>query len=167
MSTMRNLQREMEAAKIVKEQIAVLAGDDEDFIRDSIEGETNLFEIISALVAADGEDKALVEGLDHFADALDARKQRIKQRIETRRALLASAMEIAELKKLETPAGTISQTKVAPKPIVQDEADIPAEFWKPSDPKLDRKALGDALKEGRVIPGATMSNGGFTVTIRR
>jgi hypothetical protein len=50
--------------------------------------------------------------------------------------------------------------------LIVDEAAIPADFWKPSDPKLDKKAVGEALKAGREVAGAMMSNGGETLQVR-
>jgi hypothetical protein len=47
-----------------------------------------------------------------------------------------------------------------------EEADIPAEFWKAGDPKLDRKALAEALKEGRSVPGVALSNQAPSLTVR-
>ena len=160
------LQREIEAAKLLTAQIAALSGDDPDFIRDTIEGETNLHEIMSALVADEAQDKAQIEGIDILLNKLEDRKKRFKARIEMRRSLLGLGMEVAGLPKLETPAGTISLAKVPPSVITQDESLIPSEFWAAQPPKLDRKALAEALKGGKQIPGATLSNGGQTVKIR-
>jgi hypothetical protein len=167
MKTTRDLAREMEAAKIIRAQLETLAADDEDLARDMIEGETSLVETIAALVAHEGEDKALIAGLSKYEDELDLRKKRIAARIETRRALLGSALEIAGLQKLETPSGTVSLAKVAPRAIVLDEAEIPTRFWKAAAPTLDKKALNDALKAGEEVPGATLSNGSQTIKIGR
>ena len=46
------------------------------------------------------------------------------------------------------------------------EALIPAKFWKPQDPKLDRAAVAEALKAGETVPGASLSNGGLSLSIR-
>lgn len=167
LSTSRKMQIEIEAAKILREQIETVCGNDPDFFRDAIEGETNVRELIAKLVAEEGEDKSLIDGLDAFTDGLSARKDRIKSRIETRRAMIASALEIAELESLETPTGTVSVSKVAPKVIVQDESEIPTKFWKSGKPTLDKAAVKDALKSGEIIPGATLSNGAKTIIIRR
>lgn len=167
MNEARNLQREMEAAKIIRAQLETLAPDDEDLARDMIEGETGLVELIASIAAHEGEDKALLSGLKSYDEELDARKKRIASRIETRRALLASALEIAGLPKIETPSGTVSLAKVAPKAIIMDEAEIPTRFWKAAAPVLDKKALNDSLKAGEEIPGATLSNGGQTIKITR
>lgn len=161
------LEREIEAAKLLRDQLADICATDPDFLRDAIEGETNIRELIAILAAEEGEDKAIIAGLETFAEGLAARKDRINARIETRRALLATALDVAGLKSLETPTGTVAITKVAPKAITTEESEIPSRFWKAAPPKLDKKALTDALKAGETIPGATLSNGSSTVTIRR
>lgn len=167
MTTTRDLEKEIAAARIVREQVATLTENDPDFIRDAIEGETSLLEIVGALAAADGEDMALVDGLDTYQKTIADRKARILRRADIRRALIASALEIAELKKLETPAGTISVRAVAPKAIINDESAIPSDYFETPAPKLNKTAVTAALKEGRDIPGATLSNGGTTIAIRR
>lgn len=166
MSQTYELSREIEAAKVLREQIADLAAVDEDFIRDTIEGETNLHEIIAKLAASEAEDAALLDGIDALIKRLDERKARTKARIETRRALIASGMEIGLIEKLETPAGTISVKNVPPSVHIIEEADIPTRFWKPQAPKLDKKELLAALKAKETIPGAQLTNGSRTIQIR-
>lgn len=187
------LSKEMEAAKLLREQIADITAGDTDFIRDTIEGETGLHEMIAALVASIAEDEAVADGIKTLQDKLSARKKRLEARADVKRALVACAMEIGELRKIDTPAGTVSLKPVPPKLIPTEEADIPARFWKTGEPTLNRSALGDALKardaalkeaqavedpEGRAlaiaaaeaahppIPGATLSNGSLTISIR-
>lgn len=168
LDNVRKTKLEIEAANLIREQVVALAGDDEDVIRDSVEGETNLHELLAKLVEDDATDDALAASTAALAEKIGARAVRIKKRIETRRAIMANAMQVAELKTLETAGGTVSQKKVPPKLVVIEEADIPAAFFKPQPPKLDRKALTDALKvEGVSIPGAAMSNGSMSVQIRR
>lgn len=163
----RDLEREIKAAELLRRHIEDLVGEDADAIRDGIEGETNLFEIIGRMVEADGEDKALIEGVSAYQKEIAARKSRIESRIETRRALMATAMELAELKKLETPAGTISRKPLPAKAIVTDESQIPSEFFEPQPPKLDKAALTAALRDKRDIPGAVLSNPSQTIAIRK
>ena len=50
--------------------------------------------------------------------------------------------------------------------MVTDEAAVPEPFWRPQPPKLDRRALAEALKTGQSIPGATLSNGGTTLSLK-
>ncbi len=190
----RDLERELKAAELVREQVQDLVGEDLALIRDSVEGQTSLFEIMSAMAEADGEEAALVEGLAAYIKKLQDRKMRIEERREIRRALMANALDVAELPNLVTAAGTITRKALPPKVIVVEEADIPARFYVPQEPKLDRAALLKALKERAAaiaeitaepgslddkgalamidrnyppIPGATLSNGGTTIQIRR
>jgi len=187
------LHKEMGAAKVLREQIADVAAGDPEFIRDTIEGETSLHEMISAVAASLLEDTALADGIARLTDDLETRKERILARAETKRALIASAMEIGELAKIETPAATISVRPVPPKALIIEEADIPARFWEPAPPKLNKRAILDALKERQAaiadalshdepgarsaaldaaraahpeIPGAALSNGARTISIR-
>lgn len=161
------VQRELEAAKVLRDQIAELAAGDEDFIRDTLEGETDLPLIVRRLLAGIGEDEAMAEGIDAYAKELAGRKERLTSRAKLKRALICTALEIAGRKTIETDVGTVTLSAVKPKAIVTEEADIPAEFFKPQPPKLDQSALSAALREGREVKGATLSNGGNTVRILR
>ena len=161
------LSREIENARILREQIIAAAGDDPDFIRDGIEGETSLLEMIDRMVADDGEDDALIDAMKEYEAKIKTRRERIKNRKDLRRALLGTALELAELKKRETPSGTISVRNVPPSVIVTEEGDIPAQFWKAAAPTLDKKALLDFLKNGNKVEGATLSNGSLTTSISR
>ncbi|MEN9393701.1 MAG: hypothetical protein RLZZ104_2044 [Pseudomonadota bacterium] len=154
------------AADVLKEQLREIAGDDVDVIRDTLEGEIDLRGLICLAAEQNALDVAQVNGIATLIDDLRARKDRIENRIGMRRAAILAAMASGEIKTLETPAGTISRKAVPPSVLILDEAAIPSDYWKPSDPKLDKKAVGEALKAGREVPGAQMNNGGETISIR-
>jgi hypothetical protein len=188
------LSKQMDAAKILREQIADIAAGDPDFIRDTLEGETNLHEAIGALVLSISEDDELEEGVKRAIDNLKVRKDRFKRRAEMKRALVATAMEIGEIAKIETPAGTVTAKSVPPKAIVTEESEIPTKFFETPAPVLSLKKLTAALKEREAlleaaranedaearrealeaadaalppIPGASLSNGGRTIQITK
>lgn len=160
-------QREIEAARVLREQIAQLAQGDEDFIRDTLEGETDFPGLVRTLLAGIGEDEAMADGIDAYVKDLCARKDRFNSRAKLKRSLICSALEIAGQKTMETDVGTVTLSAVKPKAIVTEEADVPAEFFKPQPPKLDQAALSAALREGREVAGASLSNGGNTIRILR
>ena len=160
------IQREAEAAKALRDSLAKLGEGDAELLLDMTEGETSLFECIDALLLRMASDKALVVGTDAVVADLEERKRRIQKRIEFDRGLIEQAMSIAELQKIERPAATLSLAARAPSLRVDDEAAIPAEFWTAGAPKLERKALTEALKEGRPIPGAALSNAAPSLTVR-
>jgi hypothetical protein len=143
----------------------IIAGD-EDFAADVIEGQTDFVEIVNALVAAEGEDAAMVEGIQAFIDRLSKRALRINARIEKRRLALLLAFQTAEIKTLCCPLATVGVRSTPAKVVPTNEALIPDEFWRQPDPVLDKKALLAALRADRKIPGAELSNGGVTISIR-
>lgn len=180
--------REAQAAKAMLDSIRAMDPDDA-LILDTVEGETNLFETIDAVLARMATDDALVRGCDAVISDLETRRERFKARIKSDRALIEQALMIAEIDtKVERPAGTLSLTKRAPVLVVETEAEIPAQYWKAGAPSLDKKALTEALRERRKaidalpedpdaraealaalppeIPGATLSNAAPSLSIR-
>lgn len=160
------IEREAQAAKSLRASLQQLGENDESLMLDMAEGETSLFECIDALLVRGLNDKGLIVGIDAVISDLQERKARIGKRIEFDRALIEQAMATAEISKVERPLATLSLTTRAPSVRIEQESDIPSEFWTASAPKLDRKALSDALKSGRPVPGATLSNAAPSLTVR-
>lgn len=188
-----DLHKQIEAAKVLTANLADILAKDPGFLPEAIEAETSLFEALNALVASVREDEAMADGVEKLTGLLKTRKEALERRAETKRALIASALEIACLTSHEAPAGTVSLKVTPPKVIITEEADIPSKFFTSPDPVISRKALGEALKfraaalsaaadiedederdvaraqverDFPPIPGATLSNGGMTVAIR-
>ncbi len=155
-----------QAADVLKAHLREIAGDDVEAIADTIEGEIDLRGLISLAAEQNLADAAIVTGVDDAMSRLRERKERYEKRIAMRRAAILAAMASGEIKNLETPAGTLTRKAVPPSPVYYDESMIPSEFWKPSDPRLDKAAVKEALKAGREVPGAMMGNGGETLSVR-
>jgi hypothetical protein len=162
----QNLANESAAAQALRETIAKLT-DDGETIRDTIEGETGLHEAVGKVMAFVRDDEILIAGIDRMVETLVARKKRLEDRVGFYRSAIEQAMVIGEIQTMELPDATVTVRRVAPKLEVVDESAIPAGFWRPQDPKLDRKAVTDALKAGQDVPGAALGNGGITLSIRR
>jgi hypothetical protein len=158
--------QETKAAEVLREQIKTIAGDDEDVLRDSIEGETSIHELLEKVVEQIVNDGAMADSIGAVCKKLKERQDRIEKRIAWFRTAAASAMEVAGIKKKESPYGTISLKNVPPGVVIIEEASIPAEFWKAQEPKMDKKALLEALKDGRTIPGCELGNGSISVQVR-
>lgn len=167
----RSVHIQLEAAK------KLLAGmkeqgieDDAELVADSIEGETNLLEAIDAALSEIDECEIMVTGLDEKIKAFDARKKAQKDRAERLRALIEQAMVATDQQQMKLPAATISLSRRAAGLVITNEADIPARFWVEQErpaPRLDRKALSDALKANEEIPGAALDNGQISISVRR
>jgi Gp157 protein len=139
---------------------------DEDDLRDTVEGATNLPGVLGSILRSRLSDLALMAALRTRVLDMQERFARIEYRAEKKRALVASVMERAGIRKLTEPDFTASLREIPPGVIVIEEGKIPEPFWKPQPPKLDRKALLAALKAGEVVPGATLGNGSATLAVR-
>lgn len=140
--------------------------DDPKAILDTLEGETNLNEAL--LVVADSalDDETMAEAIKLRIEALQARKSRCEVTAENKRGLIIMVMERAGLKTIKGPGATLTVRPLLGKAMVDNEAEIPAKFWKPQDPSLDKSALTEALRNGEAVEGAKLSNGGVSLTIR-
>lgn len=182
--------KEAQAVTAIRAGLASIGEEgDADLLTDSIEGQTQLFEVMDIVLERMLTAEVMIEGIEAVEKKLSARKVRYEQRIKSDRATLEQAMTIADLTKIERASATLSLSARPPSLTVTEESDIPAEFWKPGSPSLDRKALTAALKDREKalaalptnpeeraaaiaaispeIPGATLSNGAPSITIRR
>lgn len=161
----RKLDIEAEAAASLLANLRTALDEDETLKLDMLEGETGLLEAVDSALDRLQEIDSFADAIKARMDDLRARKERLTRQADMIRAALASAMEMAEVKKLERPEATISVKAVPASAVVLDELEIPSDYWTPQPPKLDKRALLDALKQGPVA-GATLSNGGTTISIR-
>lgn len=166
---MRDLTREQlqKNAIAAKSLIAELASDDDDLNHDMIEGETGLFEAVQVALDEIGECEIIAAGCDDQIGKLRQRKDRADKRATRLRGLIDQAFQMAEVKAHTFPTATITTKRTPPKLIISDEAAIPSRFFEPQPPKLNKKALLDAIKAGEAIQGASKSNGGTTIQIRK
>jgi hypothetical protein len=101
--------KEAAAVQALRESLAAMgAGDDEQLVLDTIEGETGLFEAIDKLLLRMADSQVMVCGVEAVVAALEERKARFMKRIETDRALIEQAMMVADLEKIERPTATLS-----------------------------------------------------------
>lgn len=166
MADARRLQLETQAAARLKESLIAAYGVDADLVRDSIEGETNLHEAIAAavleLAAVEGEK----EGVEIAISKLKERLTRHSHKAEGIRGAIFTAMEIAELPSVKTPAATLTVRASQPKVEIVEQSLIPAIYWTRPDPVLDKRAVTDALKAGETVPGACLSNSTPSLSVR-
>lgn len=161
-----DIHQEVRAAKVLRANLADLIGDDDEALRDTLEGETSLHELIEAAINDISKDLAFIAGLKEHIAQLTERKSRLEDRVTSFRQSILTAMEMAVIQKKETPLATLSRKALPPSAVITDEALIPAEFWKAQDPVLDKKAVTDALNDKRTVPGAELDTGSETIAIK-
>ena len=127
-------------------------------LRDTLEGITDLHEMIAAIIRSALVDEALETGLQSRLEEMRQRLARLKDRGTKKRQLALQAMNDVGLKKLEQPDFTASARAGSPALIIGAEDRIPDTYWIPQPPKLDRQTILGALKRGAEIPGAQLSN---------
>ncbi|MEQ9689523.1 MAG: siphovirus Gp157 family protein [Bauldia litoralis] len=146
--------------------IALEAGIDEETLADTLEGVTDLHEVVAAVVRSALVDEAMAEGLKRHIDILKERSQRLAERARTRREIARDAMVEVDVRKIQAPDFTVSVRPGSPALVVTDEGAVPSSYWRPRDPILDRAGLISDLKRGSVIEGATLSNPEPVISVR-
>jgi len=139
---------------------------DEETLLDTLEGITDLHEMIAAVIRSALVDEALHAGLRSRLDEMKERLSRLELRADKKRQLALEAMTAVGLSKLEQPDFTASARAGSPALVVIAEDRIPQAYWLPQPPKLDRHAILGELKRGAEIPGAQMSNPKPVLSVR-
>jgi hypothetical protein len=197
-----NLHRSIEAAKSLRLELARMIGgtdaemssDDLQTLQDSFDGETTLDVEIRNAVLAIEEDEIFVRGIKARETELKDRRLRLEKRIEATRGLIEQAMTVAQWPKHEMDIGSVTLGKAKPRLEIDQESEIPSQFWKRKDPDLDKAGLLKVLNERQKameavnaikdeedratarlrvnvelppVPGCHLEAGGHVLTIRR
>jgi len=147
----------------------ILAGDphiDEQSLADTVEGLTDLHEIVAAIVRAALSDEALATGLKGRIAEMQDRLNRLQDCASKRRQIAKDVMVDLDIKKITAPDFTVSIRPGMPSLLVLDETAVPSIYWQPAAPKLNRQGLLNELKEGAEITGVTLSNPEPVLSVR-
>jgi hypothetical protein len=139
---------------------------DEETLRDTLEGISDLPEALAAVVRSYVDDLTVAAALGLRIGDMQTRLARIEARAEKKRATITSVMEKGDIKKLEQPDFTAFLRAVPPGLVVGDETLVPADYWKPQPAKLNKRGLIAALNSGAIVPGVSLGNGGTTLSVR-
>jgi hypothetical protein len=156
-----SIRRHVEALKVAYPELC----EDEQFLADVIEGETDVYEVLSILVRQANESKAQAGGLGEYAKDIGERKARIERRVEAKRALIMSIMDAAGISKATLPEATLSVRAGSQKAVVDDAAVLPDDLVR-IERKPDMAAIKSAIDAGREVPGIHISNGEPSLTVR-
>ena len=153
--------------RAVRKRIRALEpGLDEQTLSDTVEGLTDVHEILAAIVRAALADEALAVGLKGRMAEMEGRFQRLEERAAKRRQIVKDTMVELDLKKLTAPDFTASVRPGMPTLMVIDEAAVPSIYWEPRQPRLKRQELALDLKGGAEVAGATLSNPEPVLSVR-
>lgn len=139
---------------------------DEQTLVDTLEGLTDLNEILAAVIREALTDEALAVGLRQRIAAMEERLERFVYRAAKRREIARQIMAETELKRVKAPDLTLTLRPGSPALVVTDERAVPAEYWVAREPRLNRQELLAQLKAGAEIKGAQLSNSPPVLTVR-
>jgi hypothetical protein len=153
--------------RAVRERIRTQDPDlDEQTLTDTVEGLTDVHEILAAIVRAALADEALATGLKGRIAEMQERLERLQERAGKRRQIVKDTMVELDLKRLTAPDFSASIRPGMPALLVIDEAAVPSIYWEPREPRLDRQGLLAELKQGAEITGVTLSNPEPVLSVR-
>ena len=151
----------------IRDRIIALEADiDEATLADTLEGLTDIHEVLAAIVRSALLDEALAEGLKGHIQLLQGRLQRLTERGAERRRIARDAMVEVDIKKIAAPDFTVSVRSGSPSLLVIDEGAIPEPYWEPREPRLNRAELLADLKRGVDVPGSHLSNPEPVLSVR-
>lgn len=162
----------MQPDRVVRQQIENLKISHPEILEDddawlaTLESETDFNEMVTKIVRRIEDSKALAVGTKDRLDELETRKKRFEHRVNVLRDLLFSLMDSARLPRLELPEATVSVRSVPPSVMITDESRLPDIACK-FERKPDKTKIKELLAtEPFYVAGATMSNGGKTISIK-
>ncbi|MDI1346880.1 MAG: siphovirus Gp157 family protein [Pseudolabrys sp.] len=153
-----NLQFSTIHYRAIRDRIRIIEPDiDEQTLADTVEGLTDLHEIVQAIIRSALAEESLAKGLKCRISEMQDRLNRFEDRASKRRQIAKDVMVDLGLKKLTAPDFTVSLRPGTPSLLVIDEDAVPRTYWEPGEPRLRRQNLTKDLKDGEEIAGATLS----------
>src|SRR5262245_20513897 len=139
---------------------------DEQTLADTVEGLTDLHEILTAIIRAALCDEAMATGLKGRIAEMEVRLGSLQDRAAKRRQIAKDVMVELDLKKLTASDFTASIRPGMPALMVIDEAAVPSIYWEPREPRLNRQELANELRQGAEIAGVALSNPEPVLSVR-
>lgn len=158
------------AAEYLRMRAALLAefpelAEDAHALADTLDGVSDATEVVATLIRGSREDAAFVKALGGLIDEMAERKERYAARADRRRETAMRFMERLERRKVEFPDFTASVVAGRRSVIVADPAAVPDDLCRIKR-EPDKTAIREAIEEGKKVPGAFLSNGGETLSVR-
>ena len=138
---------------------------DDDFLADVIEGETDAPAIMERLIIERRESIANGEAMDKLANDYAALSDRWTARAEARRKLMGLVLDATGLRKMQTPAGTVSVSAGRVSLVLADDF-TPPQGYARTRIEPDKTAIKAALEAGETMPGASLVTGKPIVQVR-
>lgn len=158
------------AEDVAREINALLAeypqlADDEELMRDTLEGNTRFNEIMDRLLGEMRDNENLAEAAAQRIGKIRERQTRLTHRAQFYRSLMHRLLVLTGLKSVALAEAKISVVNAPDKVVITDESAIIDEYMRITK-EPNKTAIKNALKSGKYVAGATLSNGSTTISIR-
>lgn len=140
--------------------------DDPDTLRDTLEGMTDVHDIIGRLGRKALEDEASAAASKALGRTYQDRAERQEKRAERLRSVMLNLMRACDLKRVDRPEMTISRQATPASVIIPDPSAVPDEYCR-IEKKPNRTVIKRLLEGGERVNFATLSEPGETVRITR
>jgi hypothetical protein len=155
-----NLHLELDKDRRICAELAARFPDiseDPEFLTDTLDGLSSLPEAIAATLRAGREDLVVAEALGKQIERLQARKARLVERADRRKALALWAMQESNRRRIDAPDFIAYITMGRSKVVIPDESAVPDEYMRIKK-EPDRKKTGEDLRLGKDLSWASLSN---------
>ena len=153
--------REVNALLLEYPQLA----DDEELFRDTLEGNTRFNEIMDRLLGEMRDNETLAEATSARIAKIRERQTRLTHRAQFYRSLMHRLLTVTGIQSVALAEAKVSIMKSPDKVIITDESAVPDAFMKITK-EPNKTAIKNAIKTGTYVPGAALSNGGTTISVR-
>lgn len=153
--------REINALLLEYPQLA----DDEELFRDTLEGNTRFNEIMDRLLTEMRDNETLAEAAASRIGKIRERQTRLTHRAQFYRSLMHRMLTVTGIQSVALAEAKVSIMKSPDKVIITDESAVPDAFMKITK-EPNKTAIKNAIKTGTYVPGAALSNGGSTISVR-
>jgi hypothetical protein len=138
----------------------------EEVLRDTLEGIEGAIQVKATNVGMFVRNQeSLADAIEEAAKAMKERAARVRRRSDSIRQYLLANLTAAGITSVESPELAIKIKKNPPAVIVDDESAVPDQFKTlpppppPPAPRVDKKAVADAIKAGEQVPGCRLEQG--------
>jgi len=153
--------REVNALLLEYPQLA----DDEELFRDTLEGNTRFNEIMDRLLGEMRDNETLAEATSARIAKIRERQTRLTHRAQFYRSLMHRLLTVTGIQSVALAEAKVSIMKSPDKVIITDESAVPDAFMKITK-EPNKTAIKNAIKTGTYVPGAVLSNGSTTISVR-
>jgi len=131
---------------------------DDQTILDTLEAETGeLQSRATNIVAAARNLDTLAAAIREQEQRMAQRRQAIEKRAERIRNSVRDAMDVAGIKKIESPWFVVAVRENPPSVVVEDERQVPMMFMREPPPVVDKAAVKAAMQAGTDVPGCKLT----------